>query len=298
MKYYIGIDGGGTKTEFVLTDERGNVLSRVLKTGSNPNDIGMENSYIVLSNGLKELLQGAMLNLNDLFIFAGIAGTGVGETAKILQEKLSVEYPHVQVASDLMNALEVCLQGEDGLAVICGTGLSCCICENSETRIVGGYGYLFEDGGSGYAYGRDAVNAALKYEDGIGEKTVLLKYLQTYFSKTVRASLGELLTKGKFFVASFCPIVFQGYAAGDAVCKKIVENNLQSTVWLVKNALALSKQKKKKLSFIGGVSKEPLFQERMRKEFDDCEVLFCAEKPVWGAVRLAIQRGEKWLYNV
>ena len=61
-----------------------------------------------------------------------------------------------------MNALEVCLQGEDGVAVICGTGISCAICKEGKYKIVGGYGYLFEDGGSGYAYGRDAINAALK----------------------------------------------------------------------------------------------------------------------------------------
>ena len=287
VKYYIGIDGGGTKTEFILTDEWDNVLSSLLKTGSNPNDIGIENSYLLLSNGIKELLQGREIHKETLFVFAGVAGAGVGDTAKILQEKLSAEYPHVQVASDLINALEVCLRGEDGLAIICGTGISCCICENGRTRIVGGYGYLFEDGGSGYAYGRDAVNAALKYEDGIGEKTVLLEYLCQKFGRSIRASLGELLTKGKFFVASLCPLVFQGYEAGDAVCKKIVESNLQSTVWLVKNALELSKHEKKRLSFMGGVSKEPLFQERMCKEFADCEISFCEEKPVWGAVRKA-----------
>jgi len=293
VKYYIGIDGGGTKTEFVLTDERDNVLSSLLKTGSNPNDIGIENSYLLLLNGIKELLHGREIDRENLFIFAGVAGAGVGDTAKILQEKLSAEYPHVQVASDLMNALEVCLRGEDGVAVICGTGISCAICKEGKYKIVGGYGYLFEDGGSGYAYGRDAINAALKYEDGIGEKTVLLEYLQAHFSKTVRASLGELLRKGKFFVASFCPLVFQGWASGDAVCQKIVESNLQSTVWLVKNALALSNQEKKRLSFMGGVSKEPLFQERMCKEFADCEISFCEEKPVWGAVRLAIKGGMK-----
>jgi N-acetylglucosamine kinase-like BadF-type ATPase len=292
VKYYVGIDGGGTKTEFVLVDESGSTLSNISKTGSNPNGIGIENSYSLLLQGLNELLQGKVLNLSDAYIFAGIAGSGVGDNAKILQEKLSQYYPNVVVESDLVNALEVCLNGKDGIAIICGTGISCCINENGATKIVGGYGYLFEDGGSGYAYGKDAVNMALKYEDGFGEKTILHKYLCEKFGKSVRDSLGELLIKGKFYVASLCPLVFKGYAEGDKVCAKIIEENLQQTIKLIKSALSVCKSKDLKIAFMGGVTKNLLFKERMQKEFLNYEVSFCEENPVMGAVRNAI-KGEK-----
>ena len=295
MKYYIGIDGGGTKTEFILTDEQENVLSRIVKKGSNPNDVGIEKSHQVLSSGLKEILQGKEIEKENVHIFSGIAGAGIVENARTLQAMLEEEYPNVKVASDLINAWELCLHGEDGIVVICGTGICCCVVENGGMKTVGGYGYLFEDGGSAYAYGRDAVNVALKYEDGIGEKTVLLEYLQTRFGKTVRANLGNLQRKGKFFVASFCPLVFQGYAAGDNVCKKIIENNLEYTVQLVKGALAVASKKIEKIAFIGGVSKELVFQERMQKEFIGHEILFSKEQPVFGALRRAMktEKGEQ-----
>ena len=286
MKYVIGIDGGGTKTEFVLADAQGNILKQIIKEGSNPNDIGIERCVDILQVGLEEIA--GEYDKNDLHIFAGIAGAGVGSNANAIREGLA-EYPQTQVDSDLANALEVCLSGEDGLVVICGTGISCCIRENGQLRFVGGYGYLFEEGGSGYAYGRDAIIAALKCEDGVGEKTVLLEYLQGYFGKSIRASLGELLRKGKSFVASFCPLVWKGYDEGDKVCEKIVEDNLRHTVALIKSALGVMGKKTGKITFIGGVGKAPLFQQRMRQELCGGDLEFCQEKPVLGAVKRAMK---------
>lgn len=292
MKYYIGIDGGGTKTEFVLTDGQGNVLSHTVKEGSNPNDIGIEKSYDILSGGLKEILYGKEIEKEDAYIFSGIAGAGITENARALQAMLEKEYPNVAVASDLMNAWELCLEGEDGLVVICGTGICCCVFENGTMKTVGGYGYLFEDGGSAYAYGRDAINSALKAEDGIGEKTVLLEYFQACLGKSIRSNLGKLQRKGKFFVASFCPLVFQGYADKDNVCKKIIDNNFENTTELIKGALSVAAKEIRKIAFIGGVSKEPLFQEYIKKEFGDKQLIFCQEKPVFGALRRAIRQGK------
>ena len=292
MQYYIGIDGGGTKTEFVLTDANGTVISRALKEGTNPNDKGIEGAYSVLRNGIKELLQGKQIPSQSVYIFAGISGAGVGENAKRLQEKLQTEFPRVELQSDTMNALEICLNGADGLAVICGTGISSIISVEDKTKTVGGYGYLFEDGGSGYAYGRDAVKAALRYEDGVGEYTLLYEYLTKSLGRGVRASLGEMLAKGKFFIASHCPLVFEGYRNGDEVCKAIVEQNVRHTLSLIKEALGIYPKANPRIGFTGGVSKIPEFQAFMKENLKDYEVYFCEEQPVIGAVRRAM-KGER-----
>lgn len=286
MNYYIGIDGGGTKTEFVLADEKGVELRRVMKKGCNPNDVGIEGSFAVLDDGIKELA----VDSGKTYIFAGVSGAGVGDNAKALRDKLSEKYENVEVASDLINALESSLLGKDGVAVICGTGISCCLSKAGAYKTIGGYGYLFEDGGSGYTYGRDGVKAALKYEDGYGEKTVLLQLFREKLGKGVRNSLAQLLLGGKSFVASLCPLVFEGMAAGDAVCKKIVEENLDHTVALIKSAIGLYGDKVRHIGFIGGVTREKVFRERMEAELGTAHELYYAdEKPVFGAVRRAIK---------
>ena len=83
-RYFIGVDGGGTKTEFLLTDEKENVIKRIVKVGSNPNDIGLEGSYEVLSNGIAELLSDEEIAPNDLHIFAGVSGAGDKRKDKII----------------------------------------------------------------------------------------------------------------------------------------------------------------------------------------------------------------------
>ena len=46
------IDGGGTKTEFVLYTESGQILKRLLLGGSNPNTVGIEATQALLQTGL------------------------------------------------------------------------------------------------------------------------------------------------------------------------------------------------------------------------------------------------------
>ena len=291
MQYYIGIDGGGTKTEFLLADERERVLARVLKGGSNPNDIGIEKTCAVLKEGIEEIA--GDIPKTDLHIFAGISGAGVGENAERLSELLKQDYPSAKVTSDLMNAIEICLGNKDGLAVICGTGISCSIVQGGIYKTVGGYGYLFEDGGSGYAYGRDALKAVLRYEDGFGAQTVLTKRVHEKLGDTVRNSLGKILLGGKATVASFAPLVFEGNTACDGVCEQIIERNLDCTVTLVKDALTVAANVKN-VSFMGGITKEKLFREKINETFENkYKIYFCEEQPVYGALRLAIKGAKK-----
>ena len=48
-KMMIGIDGGGTKTEFVLFSESGRILKRIVLDGCNPNTVGMEEAMNILA---------------------------------------------------------------------------------------------------------------------------------------------------------------------------------------------------------------------------------------------------------
>ena len=56
MRYIIGVDGGGTKTEIVLCDQNGCVIFRKVGNSSNPNDIGKEKAVEVVSNLIRDVL--------------------------------------------------------------------------------------------------------------------------------------------------------------------------------------------------------------------------------------------------
>ena len=53
--YFLGIDGGGTKTLFKMVDENGAVIREIRKGAVNPNDIGMENAIALLRSGISEV---------------------------------------------------------------------------------------------------------------------------------------------------------------------------------------------------------------------------------------------------
>ena len=291
--YYLGIDGGGTKTEFVLTTQTGVICARVLKSGCNPNDLGVEKSCQVLQDGIKSLLEENSILPSEVSIYAGVSGAGVGENAKKMTEKLREVYPCSVVKSDLTNAVETCLKGEKGIVAICGTGNSCAIYDGERYKVVGGYGYLFEEGGSGYAIGKDGAIAVLKAEDGLARDTLLQEYVYQKYGKPLRSALPKLLLGGKAEVGTICPLVFQGYENGDSVCRDIIEKHFQYVCEFLRSVKEIYGEKGCKIGFIGGITENRRFQETVKRAFAENEVVFGSCKPVYGAVRLAAKSAGK-----
>ena len=83
--YFVGIDAGGTKTDFLLCDENENQIKKVTLGGGNPNDIGIDACISLLSQGLDELCAGIVPD----GVFAGVSGGGYGENAKKINEFLN-----------------------------------------------------------------------------------------------------------------------------------------------------------------------------------------------------------------
>ena len=291
--YFIGVDGGGTKTEFVLTENNGTVLNRIVLKGCNPNDIGVFESCKIISDGIKTLLKDPSVTCSEVSVYAGVSGAGIGENAKTMTEKLRKDFPEVIVKSDLTNAVETCLKGEKGIAVICGTGISCAVYNGETYKVVGGYGHLFENGGSGYSIGKDGIIAALKAEDGYGKDTVLKEYAYQIYGSPLRAALPRLLSGGKHEVSQMSPLVFRGAENGDKVCIEILENNFNSVIKFLNSVKELFSSKNCKIGFIGGITKTQFFRSALKRAYFENELVFTSLNPVYGAVRLAAKAADK-----
>ena len=68
MKYYLGVDGGGTKTEFVWVNEKDEVIHREIRGSSNPNDIGKDRMIADIVNGRIQKIYKEQTLLNQAFI--------------------------------------------------------------------------------------------------------------------------------------------------------------------------------------------------------------------------------------
>ena len=149
MKYVIGVDGGGTKTEAVAYDLNGNVLEKSLT--------GFGNLVNDEKEALKNIIDSLEVILNKLGkedlqgLYLGLAGSEVGDNAKIVKDEIKNKFG---LDSVIMNdgdlALKALLKGEDGILVIAGTGSTAFGIKGDKEARCGGWGHLLGDEGSAY----------------------------------------------------------------------------------------------------------------------------------------------------
>lgn len=221
-KYYLGIDGGGTKTEAILCDEQGRILGQYFCGATNANDIGVPTTVERLSDLIQQahgLMSG---DDSKLYVFCGIAGAlNHRETLiPILSDRFPSDY--IEVNSDAFNLLSSELYDGNGCCLVCGTGSVCFVRRDAKIHRIGGWGYLLDRSGSGYAMGREALEASLRAHDGRGDATLLTGALTEKLGGAPWDKLTEIYEGGKAFIASFAPCVITCAEEGDRISFEIL----------------------------------------------------------------------------
>ena len=256
--YYLGIDGGGTKTTFALADRMGNILQKIVLGPSNPFDIGFEAASELIARGINEITSN--IHKRKIVCFAGISGGGTEKMKERFKAFLAgFGFLDVDNDSDAANIIAAGLKGEDGIVVIMGTGSSCFVSKNGERTLVGGLGYLFDHAGSGYDLGHEAIRAACCQEDGSGEPTVIRDLiLEKLGTETVLENLSHFYAIGKRGIASYSPLVMQAYSMGDKVAEQILVNNMNHVANLIVTASGRLEEAERpiKVVCVGGLTHE------------------------------------------
>lgn len=233
----IGIDGGGTKTDFVLIDEFGHKLNSVILPGSNPSICGLEEAVAVLRRGI-DFLRPSVMNVTGIFL--GGAGLDVKEDADAVLTALETAYPQykIGVGNDISNVIACSERPDHCVAAISGTG---CVVNSrvcGVTRRVGGFGHLFERCGSGYDMGRDAVTAALRAQDGTGRATLLTELVEGTLGGGVWEQLQSLYRMSVSRIASFGPLLLQAAEQEDAVAQDILARHSDYMAKMIRTGLS------------------------------------------------------------
>jgi len=224
-QYYLGIDGGGTKTEAVLCDENGCILFSQKKSATNPNDVGVSCAV----EKLRDLIDEAHLFLKktqnspaQLCIFGGIAGALNHKDALLAALHEAFPQDLIEINSDAINLLSSELCNGNGCCLICGTGSVCFVRRGTEIMRIGGWGYLLDRSGSGFSMGKEAIEAALRSHDGRGDATLLTGAITEKLGGAPWDKLTEIYEGGKPFIASFAPCVLSCANEGDRVAYEIL----------------------------------------------------------------------------
>ena len=122
---FLGIDGGGTKTHVVITDEAFNVAGEGFSGGSNPLRSGLEEAVAHIEDAVADACAAAGASLRDISAAcAAIAGVNHPIHHHTMKEALDLALglKELELVNDAQAALQGALDGKPGVAIIAGTG--------------------------------------------------------------------------------------------------------------------------------------------------------------------------------
>jgi N-acetylglucosamine kinase-like BadF-type ATPase len=224
----LGVDGGGTKTRAVITDEHGRVLGEGLAGPSNPLRVGVSTAAGAVREAFDRALAEAGLRRADIAAAViGLAGVRREDLRERTREALlSLGVPAVEIVTDAEIALHGATEGEPGLVLIAGTGSICCG-QNARGRraCAGGWGPVAGDEGSGSWVARRGLQAVARATDGRGAQTSLVEPCLEYFNVAAAEDLSTAIYAPSMTnerIAGFGKFVIEAAKRRDAVARAIV----------------------------------------------------------------------------
>lgn len=235
-KVFLGIDGGTSKTEFVLVDEHGSVINRIVLEGCNPKISGLEKTLSVLKFGIDKML---VVRPDISGGFAGITGIMYGNHMASIKEFIESTYPllKLKVDKDACNIVSSVPEFENCAAMICGTGFAIYVRRDGEYHRVGSWGYLLDNMCGGYGIGREVIRASLAEQDGFGPKTLITPLVCAKLGNRIVESIDKIYSEDDGFIASFASFAFDAYSKGDKVAEKILDESVGQMTDILKYAL-------------------------------------------------------------
>lgn len=296
MDVLLAVDGGGTKTEVMIISTTGEVLAVKKYEGTNINSVGMANAVSTLEKALSDCLDIAEEHgLKFAGIHFGLAGGVNGNNQETIFNYFKNGYfPNIPFsnAGDDLNSINVGVKNApNGIAVIAGTGSNVMLKKDGvvlPNPQLSGWGYLFDNGASGFDFGRDSVIAAKNECNGTGAPTKITKMLEAKFGSKVFDALGEIYDKGPRFVASLGPIVFDAYRDGDKVAGDIIDSQVQNVANMINRGYeVIGNDKPAVVGLVGGIFAHeiPIFTEKLKPLISGrLHINFPKESQIYGAV--------------
>jgi N-acetylglucosamine kinase-like BadF-type ATPase len=300
----LAVDGGGTKTQALVTDLQGKVLARGLGPGSNVHNVGFDESCKAVTTAI----DGALLQIVGLRSAGGgqswrgaaiaaacfgLAGVDAPED----EAEISRWVRQQTIAERFMvvNDAELVLAGGTpegwGVALISGTG-SVCLgrAANGRAVRVGGWGPLLSDEGSGYEIASHALRAVARAVDGREQAPALVNAVLRHWSMRDPSSLIRFVhapTTTTAEIAALAPVVVEQAQHGDTVARGILERAARELAGQVKTVIERLKLSRPPLALAGGMLRGAL-REAVVEQIGAAiaSVTYVADPPL-GAVVLA-----------
>ena len=297
MALFLGIDGGGTKTDCAVGDEH-SVLGRATGASSKLARVGEERARDHLRSTIEQACAAAGVKPADLRrTCIGIAGAANPETAAAVRRLLAeMVKGEIEVVGDMVIALEAAFDGEAGVIVIAGTGsIAYGRNQRGETARAGGWGPVVSDEGSGDWIGRAAVSLALRAHDSGRSTRFMPSIMNTWHLATYDDVVRYANSNPPPDFAALFPHVLAEAGNGDDLAIGILLRagaELAELAHIVVRRLWPAAQQSTEVAMAGGVFQHSAlvrqaFTEVVRRNRPHVTVNLCQADPVEGALHLA-----------
>ena len=228
MPYYLGIDGGGTKTRCVLADET-TVLATAMSGGSNIVRLGETQAREALHTAVRQACATAKIAPDQIrAISIGVAGASVPEIAAKIRGILTeltpqISLANIEVVGDNVIALEAAFGTGPGVIAIAGTG-SIVYGRDAGGRIAraGGWGFAISDEGSGHWIGCRAISAILHARDQGHETRLAAMVLQAWKLTTIDDLVQQANSTPPPDFPRLLPIVLRAADEADPIARELL----------------------------------------------------------------------------
>ena len=299
MSFFLGIDGGGTKTECVIGDDK-HLLGKSIGSTIKIKKVGEDAAGKALEAAIADVCRSARVNPREITrTCIGIAGSSIPEvtdwTYSVLKQLVGGE---VQVVNDALIAHRAAFDDGPGVLVIAGTGSNVLgINDRGESGRAGGWGPMISDEGSGFWIGRRAVAHAMRAHDGKQTTSLLDAVMKAWELKTIEDLVSIANSNPPPDFSSLLPAVIQCANGGDRLSGEILSsaaNELAQLACVVVRKL-WRESTSVTVAVTGGVFvQSPQIRERfaelVQAERSGIKVNLEPVHPVMGALSMARQR--------
>lgn len=243
---FLGIDGGGTKTEVICTTETGELVGKGLSGPTNLTSTNIGAASFNLKEAVRQALENAPEGGEVSVAAMGLAGMDTNQEYEMAYQPFEIILKGFNVKKfllvhDSMIALENGTSNPNAVVLISGTG-SICVGRNAygDTAKTGGMDYLLTDQGSGYDIGRHVLREAVKSYDGRRSKTMLEKLVCSHFGIETLENIKMHIYHppiSKAEIAELSMLCTTAYQAGDAAARQIFEWAQNEMVLLTESVL-------------------------------------------------------------
>jgi N-acetylglucosamine kinase-like BadF-type ATPase len=296
--YVIGVDGGSTKTIAFVADLNGQILGTARGAGSNATGENVDEPMGVVVETTRQALKKSGIPPEEIvlgmFTLAGADWPEDIQRRQAVLEKAGLAQK-VIVKNDTFGGLRAGTRCPYGVVIAAGTGANTAIITREGQEWAFGY---YQNYGGAYDFGREAVEAVLRAEDGRGSPTRLTGLVLGQLGYVTVDELLKALIANKVDQAkqlALCPRVFEASMAGDEVASEMI---VRHGLALAEFAVAAIRrfqmtQETFDLILVGSVFKGPglLLQETItmavHQAAPHAQVVRSHFEPVIGAVLLA-----------